>query len=92
MTLRLFPPHNRNYDIDNRIKPTLDSLTKSGLWIDDKFVRKLVVIASVPVIRGAIIAEIETYDEEAERGYVETLLSWYGLKPLEQKRRTRRNK
>lgn len=82
ITLRLFPPHNRSYDIDNRIKPTLDGLTKSGFWIDDRIVRKLTVIANVPVEGGAVIAEVERYDEELERGYVETLLSWYGLKEL----------
>lgn len=91
VALRLFPPHNRFYDIDNRIKPTLDALTKTGLWIDDRYVRKLTVTAYVPVEKGAVVVEIEPYDEERENKYMETILSWYGLKRLESKTKTRKN-
>lgn len=90
VTLRLFPPHNRSYDIDNRIKPTLDALTRAGLWIDDRYVRKLTVIAYVPVEKGAVIIEIEPFDEEQENEYIETILSWYGLKRLSKTKRKER--
>ena len=83
--LRLFPPHNRSYDIDNRIKPTLDALTRAGLWIDDRYVRKLTVTAYVPVNKGAVVVEIEPYDEERENEHMNTILSWYGLERLDPK-------
>jgi len=35
------PYGNFGYDVDNRIKPTLDALTKAGVWADDKFVRDI---------------------------------------------------
>lgn len=85
VALRLFPPHNRFYDVDNRIKPTLDALTKTGIWIDDRYVRKLTVTAYVPVEKGAIVVEIEPYDEERENQHMNTILSWFGLKRLETK-------
>ena len=87
VTLRLFPPHKRNYDIDNRIKPTLDSLTKCGLWKDDRFVRRLAVYACSPVKEGAVIVEIEELDESKDLEHADTLLSWFGLHKLEVKSR-----
>jgi crossover junction endodeoxyribonuclease RusA len=39
--IELFAPTNRKYDTDNRIKPTLDALTKSGVWEDDWFVARV---------------------------------------------------
>ncbi len=92
VTIRLFPPHNRSYDVDNRIKPTLDSLTKCGLWIDDRYVRRLNVYASVPVKDGAIVVEIETFDEQKENERVATLLSWYGLEQLPSKSKLSKNR
>ena len=89
-TLWLFPPHNRSYDVDNRVKPTFDALTKCGLWIDDQYVRKLIVTASVPVERGAVVVEVEPYDEALEREYVAELISRFKLRLLETKRK--RNK
>ena len=90
VTIRLFPPHNRSYDIDNRVKPTLDALTKCGLWVDDRYVRRLTVCANVPVENGAVIVEIEPFDEIKERGNVETILSWYGLKSLKSTKETKK--
>lgn len=92
VALRLFPPHNRSYDIDNRIKPTLDALTRAGLWIDDRYVRKLVVTAYVPVEKGAVVVEIEPFDEERENEFVATILSWYGLKRLSPKTQKKQRK
>ena len=88
--IRLFPPHKSFYDIDNRIKPTLDSLTKCGLWLDDRYVRKLSVEPGVPVKNGAIIVEIEEFDEAKSKEHIDTLLSWYGLEKLEYKSKKRK--
>lgn len=35
------PPDNRVRDLDNVIKPTLDALTRCGVWKDDKLVVKI---------------------------------------------------
>ena len=83
VALRLFPPHNRSYDIDNRIKPTLDAMTRAGLWIDDRYVRKLTVTACVPVQKGAVVVEIARYDEEREREKMDLLIAMFGLKLFE---------
>jgi len=37
----LYPPDRRKRDIDNPIKPLLDSLTKSGLWLDDSQIKRI---------------------------------------------------
>ena len=37
----LFAPNKRKYDTDNRIKPVLDALTKSGVWVDDWVVARV---------------------------------------------------
>ena len=60
--LNLFPPSSRPYDVDNRIKPTLDALTKMGFWTDDRIVRKVTAVASVPVAGGAIIVNVEAFN------------------------------
>lgn len=41
VVIKLYPPTKRGYDVDNRIKPTLDALTKVGFWRDDKIARKV---------------------------------------------------
>ena len=35
VSVTLYQPNARSIDIDNRLKPLLDSLTKSGVWEDD---------------------------------------------------------
>jgi crossover junction endodeoxyribonuclease RusA len=35
VTIVLYPPNARRFDIDNRVKPILDALTGVGLWTDD---------------------------------------------------------
>ena len=47
--IRLSGPNRRAYDIDNRIKPTLDALAHAGCFVDDE------AVDSLTVTRGAII-------------------------------------
>ena len=41
--LVFYMPDKRRRDIDNYVKPTLDSLTEAGLWTDDVLVDQLMV-------------------------------------------------
>ena len=77
----------RSYDVDNRVKPTLDALTKIGLWKDDRYVRKITVTACEAVKYGAVVVEIDEFANEAELETNKTILSWYGLKPLDSRRK-----
>lgn len=41
VTCVLFPPDRRRRDLDNAWKVIADSLTKAGVWQDDKLIRRL---------------------------------------------------
>lgn len=56
--LLLFPPNRRPYDVDNRIKPTLDALTKIGFWKDDRIVSRVSAKRCQPVEFGAVVATL----------------------------------
>ena len=43
VSIDLFAPNKRTYDIDNRIKSILDAFTHAGVWIDDEQVDELCV-------------------------------------------------
>ena len=58
VVIKLYPPTQRGYDVDNRIKPTLDALTKVGFWRDDKIARKVTAIACEPIPGGGAVVEI----------------------------------
>ena len=81
VTVYLFPPNYRTYDVDNRIKPTLDALTKCGFWDDDKQVRRVTAIEGAPVANGAIVVKVEPY----EQADVTALCKRFNLKPLGKK-------
>jgi crossover junction endodeoxyribonuclease RusA len=51
LTMMLYSPDKRKYDIDNRIKAVQDALTKSGVWTDDSQIDQL------HVIRGGVDRE-----------------------------------
>lgn len=91
IVLKLFPPSKHAYDVDNRIKPALDALTKLGFWKDDRIVRKITVVANEPVVNGAIVVEIDSFDNEAEETTRRSILSWYGLKPFQKKTKTKKH-
>lgn len=53
VTLQLFAATRRKYDVDNRIKPTLDALTKAGVWLDDEQVDDVRAVKMYPKDDGA---------------------------------------
>jgi len=55
VALVLYPPDTRHaYDADNYCKAILDSLTKSGVWIDDDQVKRLHIVMGEPIKNGAV--------------------------------------
>ena len=44
VTIELYQGSRRRYDVDNRIKPTLDALTSAGAWIDDSQVQSVTAV------------------------------------------------
>ena len=58
LTIDLYPPNRVRYDIDNRIKPILDALTRAGVWQDDSLVIELHVSKRSTLKRGRAIIEI----------------------------------
>lgn len=55
----LYPPTRQKSDIDNRIKPTLDALTRAGVWEDDSLVAELRVRRMKVVKNGKAVVRIE---------------------------------
>ncbi|MBO1926670.1 RusA family crossover junction endodeoxyribonuclease [Thiomicrorhabdus sp. 6S2-11] len=43
VTIGLYPPNRRAFDIDNRVKPVLDALQDGGLILDDGQIDRLTV-------------------------------------------------
>jgi crossover junction endodeoxyribonuclease RusA len=43
VTIDLYPPDRRKWDIDNRTKCVLDACTRAGVWEDDELIDRLVV-------------------------------------------------
>lgn len=63
----LFFPTKRICDIDNRIKPLLDALTKAGVWFDDSQVRELRVVDSGKTVKGGeCVVTIEELKSKGE--------------------------
>lgn len=57
-------PKTRRGDVDNRIKPTLDALTKSGFWKDDSVVAQVRARFGKPDKKGCVLIKIERRDEK----------------------------
>ena len=55
------PPNRRKYDIDNRIKPTLDALMAAGVIPDDECIDQLTIARGPVVPGGAIRVVIEEW-------------------------------
>ena len=47
----LFPPDRRRYDLDNRLKAVLDSLTEASVWEDDRHV-KIIHLEEGGIVKG----------------------------------------
>lgn len=63
VSIKLYPPSRRSYDVDNRAKAILDALTNVGFWPDDKIVKKLTIEKKKPVSKGVVIVEIDRFKE-----------------------------
>lgn len=59
MTVVLYPPDKRKRDVDNYMKPLLDSITKSGLWTDDSLVDQLLIYRGSIVKGGKVWVRLE---------------------------------
>ena len=55
MELYLYPPDKRKRDIDNVVKPMLDSLVKGGLIQDDSQINRLLIVRCDIVKQGQIL-------------------------------------
>lgn len=51
IAVTLFPPDRRRYDLDNRLKAVLDSLTEARVWEDDRHV-KIIHLEEGGIVRG----------------------------------------
>jgi crossover junction endodeoxyribonuclease RusA len=56
------PYGNCGYDVDNRLKPLLDALTKAELWTDDKFVRDLRIVDRGRSEGGMVVVWVRPID------------------------------
>lgn len=61
----------RKYDVDNRVKPTLDALTAAGAWNDDSQV-DLILVARDEIDKNRPRAEVWIKTLE-KRGFLERL-------------------
>lgn len=59
MKVWLYPPDKRKRDIDNVIKPLLDSLVKGGLLQDDSQINRLLIERRSIIKQGRVIVRIE---------------------------------
>ena len=64
----LHPPKNFRFDVDNRIKPILDALTRAEVWFDDSQVHELTVKrAEVLKPDGLAWVRIQTLDKGVKK-------------------------
>lgn len=63
----LHPPRKFRFDIDNRIKPVLDVLTRAGVWKDDSLVDKITVRRAEIKKNGLAVVYIRAIDKSKEK-------------------------
>jgi len=63
VTVSLYAPNKRSYDLDNKLKGTLDSLTHAGVWNDDEQVDILIVKRIGFMPNGMCIVDIEEIEQ-----------------------------
>jgi crossover junction endodeoxyribonuclease RusA len=54
----LYVPDRRVRDLDNYVKPLLDTITKSGIWMDDTLVDQLSIYRGVLTSKGSCFIRI----------------------------------
>ena len=59
VTIRLFPPHNLNFDIDNRLKVCIDSLQYAKIMPNDNQIDKLLVTREPFYENGKTMVKVE---------------------------------
>ena len=59
VTIYLYPPSLRKYDVDNFNKGILDVLTHANIWIDDELVHDLRILKRHKVKGGRAIVDIQ---------------------------------
>lgn len=62
VSIALHAPNKRAFDTDNRIKPTLDVLTKNGIWVDDSVVARVTAERREIVKGGLCRVFIRSYE------------------------------
>jgi crossover junction endodeoxyribonuclease RusA len=58
LEMDVYPPDKRKRDIDNLIKPGIDSLMNSGLFDDDSQIARLLVVRKHIIPGGEVIVRI----------------------------------
>lgn len=58
LELDVYPPDKRKRDLDNILKPTIDSLMNSGLFDDDSQIALLVVTRCPTIKEGKVVVRI----------------------------------
>ena len=69
VAIELIYDSNRRYDVDNRVKPILDALTKAGAWKDDVQVDEILVVrGEIDRDRPRAVVKIRTLAQRAGAG------------------------
>lgn len=63
LSIDLRPPDRRRIDIDNRMKPLLDSLQHAGLYHDDEQVDRILLVRGPVVPGGGVLLHARAMDE-----------------------------
>jgi crossover junction endodeoxyribonuclease RusA len=58
MVVVLYPPDKRIRDLDNYMKPLLDTITKADVWQDDSLVEQLCIYRGEIVKPGSVFVRI----------------------------------
>ena len=72
VAISLYPSSLRRFDADNRIKPTLDALTRCGVWIDDSQVVE-VSIRKLPIPTDVACAIVEITRLDRMEAFAESM-------------------